>query len=86
MRKRIQEGEATSSNKIARHDSLEDVGTQSLMIGEGPSESDYRIWAFLADRLEDSYFRNIKHKEYHPNCIRHELPDWSEKQIREEIV
>ena len=71
-----------SSSKLARHDSLEDVGDVRPREGEGVSESDYTIWTFLADRLEDSYVKNTKHKEYHPGRILHELPEWSEKEIK----
>ncbi len=70
-------------NKVARHDSDDDVGEAKEHERKEVSESDYTIWAFLADRLEDSYIKNTKHKEYHPNRIKYELPEWPEKEINE---
>ena len=81
VRQGVQESEPS---KVAKHDSEDDVGDAKEHERNEFSESDYTtIWAFLADRLEDSYVKNTKHKEYHPNRIRHELPEWSEKEINE---
>ena len=77
------EGAESSANKLPRHDSFDDIGDVRPRDGEEASESDYTFWTFLADRLEDSYVKNTKHKEYHPGRIHHELPGWSEKEIKE---
>ena len=72
-------------SKVARHDDEDDVGDAKEHERKEVSESDYTVWAFLADRLEDSYVKNTKHKEYHPNRIRHELPEWSESEIQDAL-
>ncbi len=71
IREHHERKEEATASKIARHDSLEDVAEARPHEEGEASESDYTIWAFLADRLEDSYVKNSKHKEYHPGRIKY---------------
>lgn len=81
QRKTFQEGEATSSNKAARHDSLEDVGMQSLMMEKGHRKVTIGFGLFWQTDWKTAMSKALNTRSTIPivfvmNC----LIGWSEKQ------